>query len=207
MDADNGYGYTVILRLAVGGCSNNCVASDYAYWTTNAIGTSSSDAVIDNSLGNGAWGSTNKKMSDPQVDALMKLSTDHRFKWYTTTTTGQQYIYLRVAPGANYSTTGLVEQQCTRTPDGQWSRVYATSGGLDYGLATRDYRTGSTTSTSVICKVNADNCFSAAAPNAYCSYDNFITMRYSYNDANRHFDICVRGARCSTSRNAVLLLG
>ena len=162
-------------------------------------------------VGNSEWGSTNKKLSDSQIDVLMKLSKNHRFKWYSTSGSNAapsgEYIYNRATQSATYSTTELIEQQCTRTPDGQWSKVYATSGGLDFGLATRDYRVGAGSSTSVICKVDADNCFTTSQPNAYCDYKSFITMRYSKNDDNRHYDVCVRQKKCSTTRNAVVLLG
>ena len=64
-----------------------------------------------------------------------------------------EYIYLRALSGQTYSTQSRIEKQCTRTPDGQWSQAYGTVGAMDFGLATRDYRSGATTTTSVICRV------------------------------------------------------
>jgi hypothetical protein len=53
METDSGYGYTVILRLATAGCSSSTCTSSalYSYWTSAAIGTSATDGVIDNSVG------------------------------------------------------------------------------------------------------------------------------------------------------------
>lgn len=108
---------------------------------------------------------------------------------------------------AAYSTFELVTKQCTRTPDAQWSQTYGTSGGMDYGLATRDWRDGASSTTAVYCRVDNDNCFSSSNPGGRCAYTNFITMNYGRNPSNAYYDICVRDLTCSTTRNVVLLLG
>ena len=146
MDSIPGQAYAVVWRIGSAGCYNCAPGTNggaQAYYTTSALGTST---VIDNRVSNSAFGSGVSKLSDAQIDAMVRVRPDsHQFIWYTRGEATAQigsgtrarvgWATMKLHPGQQYSTTGYMRQSCRGRDDSEWDDWYTPT--TDAGLTMR----------------------------------------------------------------------
>jgi hypothetical protein len=190
-DTDPTTAYTTIMQ-AGGGTS---------YFTTGAVG---------GTPGNALSTSTNK-FSDADISAICaRPGQPTTFKWDVRTTGWTERLYMQLAAGQAYSTTGVIQKRCRADPSESWSIDY--SGSKDKGLANRGYPEQYPTPSggNVFCcpKTVRGSGSDVGTSNCGTHWIGVWTMQYN----SAYNDVCGRGAdggtsptsRCDATKNAFI---
>jgi hypothetical protein len=197
-DTDTTKAYTTIMQAGGG-------ASGSDYFTTGATGGTPGNVLSPYT----------SKLSDADINAICFAGGGPAvFKWDVRTTDWTERLYMRLAAGQAYSTTGVIQKSCRADPAESWSIDYA--GSKDFGLANRGYPEQYPTPSggNVFCcpKTVRGSGSDVGTSNCGTHYGDWVgvwAMRFELEDS----DVCGRGAdggastltsRCDATKNAFI---